>query len=97
LEKNVDRTDDVKTIKDKILEKRKQYLENLPLEHDKEKQAEYIAEHAKCSQWCCIKKSAEYDPNANWEKIKQYSGVVANALRPIAVSSVSVNQSDYHK
>jgi hypothetical protein len=95
--KNVDRTDDVKTIKDKILVKRKQYLENLPLEHDKEKQAEYIAEHAKCSQWCCIKKSAEYDPNTNWEKIKQYSGVVANALRPIAVSSVSVHQSDYHK
>jgi hypothetical protein len=57
--------------------------------------ANYIALHAGCTKWCCIKKQATYDPNTRWETMKSHAGEVANFLLPIAVSSVAVRQSDY--
>jgi hypothetical protein len=57
--------------------------------------ANYIALHAGCTKWCCIKKQSTYDPNTRWETMKSHAGEVANFLLPIAVSSVAVRQSDY--
>jgi len=92
-----DKTSDITTHKEKIKTKTKEYIEDLNKIVNNDEKFAFMAKHSSCSQWCCVKKSAQYDPNTDWEKIKQYSGMVANALRPIAVSSVSVHQSDYHK
>jgi hypothetical protein len=62
---------------------------------DATKIAEFMAAHASCSQWCYCKKTAKYDPNTNWSQVKEYSGLAAGFLLPIAISSVAVRQSDY--
>jgi hypothetical protein len=54
-----------------------------------------LAEHAGCTQWCCIKRTAKYDPATKWETAKRWAGEASNFLKPIAVASVAVRQSDY--
>jgi hypothetical protein len=51
--------------------------------------------HIGCTQWCCMKEKAKYNPNANWGTMKTYAGQVANFLTPIAIASVAVRQVDY--
>jgi hypothetical protein len=62
---------------------------------DKPKIAAALALHAKCTQWCCIKREAKYNPDARWADVKSYAGQVSSFLKPIAVSAVAVRQSDY--
>ena len=53
------------------------------------------AEHAGCKLWCYCKGEAKYNPSETMGSFKKRAGQVANFLKPIAVSSIAVRQSDY--
>lgn len=57
----------------------------------------FADEHADCSKWCYVKKSADYDPSETGVVafMKKHAGDVASYVAPIAVSAIAVKAGDY--